>query len=136
MGDDFEVTTNVDASETALSGYPSDVRSLPGYFAGMTSDELGNGEEVHTTATLPDGQKVDGDAWFRVDESARRIDWGSEGLNDYHGTLHVADAGERAEVTVRLHTTRVADGDHQVQQGLDETMANIKRVVEPRQTIS
>ena len=133
MGD-FEATTTVDAGETALFDYLSDVRNLPDYFARMISAEQGNGEEVHTTATLPDGQQVAGDAWFRVDESARRIDWGSEGPNGYHGTLHVADAGERAEVTVRLHTTRVDDGAREVQQGLDETMANIKRLVETRHT--
>lgn len=130
MGD-FEATTGVDAAEGALFDYLSDVGNLPRYFARMTSARPGDGEEVHTTAQLPDGRQVEGDAWFRADTGTRRIEWGSEGPSDYHGSLAVgAAAGGGAEVTVRMHTTRVPDGDSEVQQGLEDTLSTIKRLVE------
>jgi hypothetical protein len=83
------------------------------------------GEEVHTTARLPDGKPVEGDAWFRVDADARRIEWGSEGPNEYHGYLDVAPSGAGSSVEVHLHTTRVDDGDPEVEDALRETLAAI-----------
>jgi hypothetical protein len=79
---------------------------------------------------MPNGQLVEGDAWFTVDDDARRIEWGSEGLNDYHGSLEVSSTATGAEVRAQLHTTRVNDEDSDVQQGLEETLATIKRLVE------
>lgn len=129
MGD-FKATTTVDAAEDKLFDYVSTVGNLPMYFPRMTSAAPGDGEEVHTSAELPDGHHVEGDAWFRVDPDTRRVEWGSEGPNSYHGSLEVHDNGGNTEVHVQMHTTRVPDGDSQVQQGLDETLANIKRLVE------
>lgn len=135
MGD-FSATTAVDAAEGALFAYLSQVSNLPDYFSRMTSARPGDGEEVHTTARVSGGQEVEGDAWFRVDNDARRIEWGSEGTSDYHGSLEVTDAGSGAEVRVRVHTTRVDDGNSQVQQDLVDTLANIKRLVEQQAAVS
>ncbi|MFJ1764906.1 SRPBCC family protein [Amycolatopsis sp. NPDC088138] len=130
MGD-FEATTTVDAAADALYAYLSDVGNLPRYFARMTSAEpSGEGGEVHTAAELPGGQHVEGDAWFRADAGTRHIEWGAEGPNTYHGSLEIESAGPGATVRVRLHTTRVPDGDTGVQQGLDDTLATIKDLVE------
>ncbi len=130
MGD-FEATATVDAAEDTLFGYLSTVGNLPRYFARMTSAaSTGEGDEVHTSAQLPGGQHVEGNAWFRADGAARSIEWGSEGPNSYHGSLVVESSDAGARVHVRMHTTRVPDGDTGVQQGLDDTLATIKRLVE------
>ncbi len=133
MGD-FEARTTVDTDENALFDYLSQVSNLPRYFTRMTSAEPGDGAEVHTVARMPDGQQVEGNAWFTVDDEARRIEWGSEGPHDYHGSLQVSAAGPGAEVHARLHSTRVGDGDTEVQQGLDDTLATVKRLVEQQAT--
>jgi uncharacterized membrane protein len=129
MGD-FQASTTVDATGDELFAYLSTVGNLPRYFPQMTSATPGDGEEVHTAARLPGGQHVQGDAWFRVDRGAHRLEWGSEGPNSYHGSLEVSDTAGNTEVRVRLHTTRVPDGDDEVRQGLDDTLGNIKRLVE------
>jgi uncharacterized membrane protein len=131
---DFKASVTVHAAEGALFDYLADVANLPRYFVRMTSATPGDGEEVHTAARLPDGQEVAGDAWFRTDPAAGRIEWGSEGPNSYHGSLEITDAAGNADVELRVHTTRVADGDSEVQQGVDETLANIKRLVERHST--
>lgn len=123
---DFTGTTAVSAPTTALFDYLSDVGNLPKYFSRMTSARPGDGEEVKTTATMPDGTEVQGDAWFRVDRDAQRIEWGSEGPSEYSGSLDVQPSGDGSEVEVRLHTTRVEPGDREVQDGVDETLANIR----------
>ena len=130
MGD-FLATTTVDATPNALFDYLSQVDNLPRYFARMTSATAVMGkDEVHTTARMPDGQQVEGDAWFRANTHDQRIDWGSEGPHDYHGSLQVNDASGTTEVQVRMHTSRVADGDAAVEQGLRDTLATIKDLVE------
>ena len=123
---DFSGTTSVSTSPDALFAYLSDVGHLPEYFARMTSAAPGDGEEVRTTATMPDGQEVQGDAWFRVDATARTLEWGSEGPSEYAGRLEVRPAGDGSEVEVHLRTTRVPDGDAEVQDGITETLAKIR----------
>ena len=133
---DFQATTTVDADENALFDYLSQVSNLPHYFARMTSAEPGDGHEVHTTAQMPNGQRVEGDAWFTVDPDARRIEWGSEGANDYHGSIEVNGTTTGADVRAQLHTTRVDDGNSEVQQGLEEALATVKRLVEQQDVIT
>lgn len=122
-------STQVDASADALFDYLSEVGNLPGYFARMRTAERGEGEEVRTSAEVPGGQVVEGTAWFRVDQDAQRIEWGSEGPNDYHGHLDVDGEGASSTVEVHISTDRADDGA-EVDQGIAETLASIKRVVE------
>lgn len=127
MGD-FTDSTTVDVRAEALFDYLSDVRHLPKYFAAMTKAEPGEDQQVHTTARLPDGREVAGDAWFRIDDVAQRIAWGSEGPNDYHGYLDVLPSGQASEIELYLHTTRVASGDGEVIDGMRQTLANIQQL--------
>ena len=127
---DFSGTTTVSAPAEQLFDYLSDISNLPKYFARMTSAKPGDGDEVKTTAKMPDGTEVQGDAWFTVDDAANSITWGSEGESNYSGKLDVSSDGANSSVAVSLHTTRVEDGDSQVQDGVKETLASIKRLVE------
>src|SRR5699024_3042275 len=105
---DYENTTDVTASPDALFDYLADIGNLPEYFARMRSATLvGQGDAVHTVAELPDGQVVEGEAWFRVDRENRRIAWGSEGPSDYHGELAVSGTDGGARVWVKVSTARV-----------------------------
>lgn len=126
----FTGHTTVTASAESVFAYLADVSNMPSYFSRMTSARAGDGEEVHTTAKMPDGTEVEGEAWFRVDADAHRIEWGSEGPNDYHGHVDVTSDADRSSVEVHLHTTRVEDGNAEVQDGVRETLSNIKRLVE------
>jgi carbon monoxide dehydrogenase subunit G len=128
---DYERTETVAARPDALFAYLSDVRNLPKYFARMTSAEPGDGEEVRTTARIDMGdgpQEVAGEAWFRVDDDGNALAWGSEGENDYSGELDVSPDGDGARVAVRLHTK--VDDRERIERDLDETLGNIKRLVE------
>lgn len=129
---DYERTARVDASADALFAYLSDVDNLPDYFERMTEAEPGNGQEVHTKARIDiDGQgeqEVEGEAWFKVDEEGRRIQWGSEGPNNYSGELEVSANGEGSEVAVRLRTEM--DDEKAIEGDLQRTLDNIKRLVE------
>lgn len=128
---DYDGTTTVAAPQDALFAYLSDVSNLPEYFARMTEAHSTGPEEVHTEARMPDGQSVEGEAWFRVDEAAKHIAWGSEGENAYNGFLDVTASSDGAsQVQVHIHSPHT--DDPQVQQGVEETLATIKEKVEVR----
>lgn len=128
MGD-FSSSTQVVAGEQVLFEYLSDVSNLPKYFARMKSAQLTGAEEVDTEAEV-NGQTVRGQAWFRVDHENKHLEWGSEGESNYSGRLDVTGDTRQSTVTVRLHTERVEDGDQQVTQGLEDTLAQIKQLIE------
>jgi uncharacterized membrane protein len=127
---DYSGTTSVSLAPAALFDYLSDVGNLPRYFARMTSARQGDGEEVLTTAKMPDGTEVEGSAWFRVDRDAQRLEWGSEGPSEYSGSLQVSASGDGSEVSVTLNTSRTHEGDPEVQQGIDQTLASIRSQAE------
>lgn len=126
MGD-FEHTTTVTTDPDALFDYLSDVHHLPDYFVAMRSAEPAGSGAVHTVAEV-DGTRREGEAWFTTDAEARTMRWGSEGESHYSGELEVMGADGGAQVTVRLHTER-GEG-HGIDDGLRETLAQIKRNVE------
>ncbi len=130
---DFEHATDVQAGADVLFDYLADVSNLPEYFDRMTSAAPAEGEAVRTTALIePDGEgerKLEGEAWFRVDDGERTVSWGSEGPNDYHGELEVSAAGDTSSVTMRLHTER-AEAGSDVDESLRATLANVKHLVE------
>ncbi len=128
----YERSVTVAAEPDKLFAYLSEVSNLPSYFEQMDTAERTDGEAVHTTATIEteDGEErqVEGEAWFRVLESERRIEWGSEGPNDYHGSLTVSEAGDGCEVAVTISTARVESDE--IDKGLERTLANVKRIGE------
>jgi carbon monoxide dehydrogenase subunit G len=129
---EYERSTTVEADADTVFRYLSDVQNLPRYFARMTEAEPTGDDEVHVTAEIDvegEGTKrVEGEAWFRVDDDARSIQWGSEGPNRYHGELQVTGEGRTSKVAVRLETKH--DAADEIERDLAATVANVKRLVE------
>src|SRR4051812_29140011 len=128
MGD-FSSSTQVIAGEQVLFEYLSNVSNLPKYFARMKSATMSGPEEVDTEAEV-NGQTVRGQAWFRVDHDRKHLEWGSEGESHYSGQLDVEGDTRQSTVTFRMRTERVGDDDPQVTQGIEDTLAQIKQLVE------
>jgi uncharacterized membrane protein len=126
MGD-YQRSQDVNAPAGQLFGYLSEVKNLPRYFTAMTSAEPAGDDAVRVTADV-NGTTREGEAWFRVDQERRHLEWGSEGPDDYHGYLDVTGDGGTSLVTVFLHTERHDSGD--IGRGVTDTLAAIKRLVE------
>ncbi|MGH3876216.1 MAG: SRPBCC family protein [Actinophytocola sp.] len=125
------MTTYTHSAEANLAAdtlfrFLADPRNLPRYFPQMTTAEPEGGETVHVEADVH-GQHVEGEAWVRPDEQARRLEWGAEGPDDYRGELRVEEvAPDRSRITVSLHSVRVAEGG-EVQADLERTVAALTR---------
>ena len=133
MGD-YEKSTTIAIAPAELFGYLSDVRNLPAYMPRLTSARPQPDGTVDVTAHInpADGPErdVEGEAWVKVKEEGRTLQWGAAGPHDYHGELDVDPGGEdgTSTLTVRLHTER-AEGED-IDRGVQETVDGIKRAVE------
>ena len=123
---------DMQADPDRLFDYLSDVSHLPEYFSRMTKAEQVDDEEVRTQAVLdPDDgsgpRQVEGTAWFEVDQAERRLQWGSEGDNDYYGEIAVAPGlAGGSRVTLSLHTSSGHEGiDEAIAETLDEVETKI-----------
>jgi len=133
MGD-YDDSIAVAVPPATLFSYLADVRNLPAYMPRLTSARPHDGDQVTVTAHLDlDGEPekdVEGEAWIKVIEDGKSLEWGAAGPHDYRGRLHVApgDNGNESTLRVEMHTER-AEGE-QVDHGLRETLQGIKAAVE------
>lgn len=124
---DYARSITVTADPDRVFAFLSDVENLPKYFEQMTSAHPAEGEAVQTTAEV-EGQKVEGEAWFRVDDAVNSLSWGSEGDNNYSGELSVTPDAAGSVVEVKLRTEH-GERD-QIESSLQQTLDNVKRLVE------
>lgn len=90
----------------------------------LTAARRGDGHTVAVEARY-EGNTQQGEGWFRLDESARRIEWGAHG-GDYHGWLQISPEAEGSRLTLFLATARGDAPDSEVMGTLDA----IRRLVE------
>ena len=133
---EYSRSTTIDANPDDLFEFLSKVENLPQYFTGLKDARHREGDEVHVTANpdatggAPGQGEVEADAWFHIDADRRALSWGSEGERDYHGELQVTSEGDGAQVSVTLHTEH--DDRGPIEDGIDETLANIARIAAER----
>jgi uncharacterized protein YndB with AHSA1/START domain len=102
----------------------ADVDNLPRYVPQLTEAHRLDGDKVEVEARY-EGHSQKGEAWFRSDESQRRIEWGAPG-GGYHGWLQVNSEGNGSRLTLFLATARGDAPDSDVMGTLDA----IRRLVE------
>jgi hypothetical protein len=100
-----------------------------GVLTGYAAGRRGRGGRTHESWRFPDrcyeGHTQRGEAWFRVEEEARRIEWGSPD-SAYRGRLEVSPDGDGSRLTLFLATARGGAPDSEVMGTLDA----IRRLVE------
>ena len=89
----------------------------------LISIRRGDGDRVEVEARY-EGRTQSGEAYFRANESERKVEWGSDA--GYHGWMQVIADGDGSMLTLSLHTTHVEHADHDVAATLDA----IRRLVE------
>ncbi len=140
---EFEQSLTVAAPADGIFDFISDVQNVPQYLPTVQSAQPQQGERIRTQGQAGD-RSYDSDGHFRVDKQARRIEWGSDGENDYRGWLEVqGDSGSQSEVKVHIHYAprpeilqRMVERspDHSfesvMKEGISKTLESIKRICE------
>ena len=87
------------------------------------------------------GHAYHSDGWFKIDDAARTMSWGSDGENEYSGSLTVRAHEDHSHLEVRLDfkpnpgqekafEAQTGSRDETVQNGLDAALRSIKNEVE------
>lgn len=134
----YEHSTTVQASPDAVFAFVSDVNNLPRYLPTVHSAKPQSGERVHVEGEAQ-GHHYDDDGYMRVDQASRRMEWGSDGEDDYTGWLTVAgdDGATSSTVTVHLEfgeqtgdDQQISNQDERIEQGLSEALDAIRQQIE------
>lgn len=81
---EFEPSITVAAPADSIFDFVSDVSNVPQYLPTVKNAQPQQGERIRTQGQVGE-HSYDSDGHFRVDRQARRIEWGSDGENDYGG---------------------------------------------------
>lgn len=134
----YEHSTTVQASPDTVFAFVSDVGNLPRYLPTVHSAKPQSGERVHVEGEAQ-GHHYDDDGYMRVDQASRRMEWGSDGEDDYTGWLTVAgdDSATNSTVTVHLEfgeqtgdDQQISNQDERIEQGLNEALDAIRQQIE------
>lgn len=140
---EFEQSITVAAPADGIFNFVSDVKNVPEYLPTVKSAQSQQGERIRTQGQAGD-RSYDSDGHFRIDKQARRIEWGSDGENDYNGWLEVqGDGGAQSQVKVHIHYAPKPEVlQHMVErspghsfesamnEGISKTLESIKRICE------
>jgi hypothetical protein len=111
-----EHTEHVAAAPDAVYSAIADVSNLPKFVPQMTGARESGDGHVEVDARYQ-GQEQHGQASFKADGHARRIEWGSD--SGYHGWMQVDADGDGSRLTLFLDTPHPGITDHDVEATLD-----------------
>ena len=116
---------------------------MPQYLPTVKNAQPQKGERIRTQGQAGD-RTYDSDGHFRVEQHSRRIEWGSDGENDYRGWLEV-QGNEESHSLVKVHihyAPRPEVLQHMIErspdcsfesamnEGISKTLESIKRICE------
>ena len=139
---EFEQSIDVQASADSVFDFISDVKNVPQYLPTVKNAQPQQGERIRTQGQVGD-RTYDSDGHFRVDKQARRIEWGSDGENDYRGWMSVQGSGDSSQVKVHIHYSPKPEVLQRMQErsqgnsfesamneGISKTLESIKNICE------
>lgn len=140
---DFEQSISVNAPADSIFEYLADVRNVPEYLPTVKSAQPQSGERIRTQGQAGE-RTYDADGHFRVDHDRHRLEWGSDGENDYNGWLEVQGQGDsQSQVRVHVHYSPRPEIKQKMEEqsqghsfesamneGVQKTLESIKRICE------
>ena len=133
---EYEQTIVVKASPDAVFDFIADIRNMPRYLPTTHHAEAQGTGRVRVQGEVR-GRTYDSDGWLRLDRTEHRMEWGSDGENQYSGWMEIE--GDAAESLLTVHLSFVpkrhqemqmeqqtGDTDTTIQQGLEAALRSIK----------
>ncbi|HMD57172.1 MAG TPA: SRPBCC family protein [Solirubrobacteraceae bacterium] len=114
---EHEHTEHVAASPDRVFAAIANPENLPHYVPQLTAVRRGDGDKLAVEARYA-GYTQHGEAWFRADESRRRIEWGAPD-SEYRGWIEVSPDEDGSRLVLFLTTARGDASDAEVMGTLD-----------------
>ena len=137
MGE-YQRTIKIKAEAGKVFDFVSDINNLPRYLPTVREAKPQGDERIIVEGEAA-GHPYHNDGNFHVDHGARRMEWSSDGENDYRGWLEVKDGTEAAtsEVTVHLafnprpelarkFAEQQTNRDQAIEQGIEKALFSIQ----------
>jgi carbon monoxide dehydrogenase subunit G len=102
---EHEQTTRIPVAPERLYRTIADIGNLSRFIPPVRSVRRTDAQHVEVDAEY-EGHEQHGQAWFRTDDDARRVEWGAEG-QPYRGWMQVEPDGEASRLTLHVTTGRV-----------------------------
>jgi ribosome-associated toxin RatA of RatAB toxin-antitoxin module len=103
---EHEQTTRIAVAPDRLYRTIADIGNLTRFIPPLRSVRRTDAEHVEVDAQYQ-GHEQHGQAWFRTDDAAKRVEWGSEG-QPYRGWMQVEDDGDGSRLTLHVTTERLS----------------------------
>ena len=137
-----EFTTQIEINAPAddVFSYVTDISRMPEYMPTLQDASAVGDGKIRMKGEVK-GHSYDRTGWFQTHEFNRTMLWGSDGDNQYSGDLEVVDQHGTSVLHINLMfgaLPDMSDEDRkkleahapQIQQGLDESAAGIKKACE------
>lgn len=141
---EYEHALTIQALPQDVFNFISDVRNLPKYLPTVHDAVPLPGGRVRV-AGVAAGNPYDSDGFLHIDKSRRRMEWGSDGENQYRGWMEVREmaGGHAAEIIVHLSfeprpeqaqqfIEQTGDADRTIQKGLEAALESVQNILEGR----
>ncbi len=141
---EYEHTAAVQSSAQQVFEFVSEVSNLPRYLP-TVQKAMPQGEGRVRVQGKAGGHQYDSDGFYHVDQSRKRMEWGSDGDNQYRGWLEVKDSGSGTTANVTAHLSfeprpdtkqrldqQSGDYHRTIQEGLENALQSIKNLCEGR----
>lgn len=139
---EYEHTTTVNSDPKRVFSFVSDVNNLPRYLPTVTQAMAQGPERVRVKGEAA-GHQYDSDGYYRVDPARMRMEWGSDGENQYRGWLEVQGEEGETTATVLVHLSfeprpdiaeqyeQQSGSPHRtIQEGLQSALQSVKNICE------
>lgn len=139
---EYQNSIVIQAHPDKVFDFVADINNLPKYLPTVhNASPLSQGRiRVQGEAG---GHKYDEEGYFRADPETRKLEWGSDGENDYSGWLKVDQGEEPSASRITVHITfamspeqpqkfeeQGGNRDAMMQEGIGKTLQSIKNLCE------
>lgn len=132
----YEHSITINSNPKQIFKFVSEIANLPRYLPTVTHAAPQGSERVRVQGEAA-GQRYESDGYYRVDNAHQRIEWGSDGENEYHGWLKVTGDERKATITAHLsfdprpeiaerYDEQSGDRHRTIQDGLERALHSIK----------
>ena len=128
---EYEKSQTVRGRATDIYEYLADPTHLTDYVATMVKAQVVSSEHLHVAADISRGHE-EGEAMFRANAAARRLEWGGMEGHPYHGWLDVGEGASAGESVVTIHlSTGDVEDRAEIEQAITDTLHNISTMMSP-----
>ena len=140
---EYQRTMIIEAKADDVFAFVAEIDNLPKYLPTVHSVRRQSGDRIQVQGEAA-GRKYNDDGYFRIDQEARRLEWGSDGDNHYSGWMQVEEGVEEvftSRVSVHLSfepqpefarqvEAQGGNRDDVINEGIDNTLRSIKNLCE------